>query len=85
VTYRDNGCHSFGVDYDSTVAEGPGEGAFRPAGDVTITGTREWKTAELRLPDCRFMNRGNGADFRLAVRGGELELAIRHVELRKAD
>jgi hypothetical protein len=85
VLYREGGCSSFGVEYDSTVTEGPFDGAFRPAGTVTISDTGEWKAAELCLPDCRFMNRGNGADFRLAIRGGPLELAIRRVELRKID
>ncbi len=83
VTYRDAGCSSFGVEYDSTVNEGPLAGAFRPAGGVQITGTGRWKTAEFNLPDCCFMNRGNGADFRLAVVGGEIELAVSWAELRK--
>jgi len=85
VTYRDGGCASFGVEYDSMVTEGPHGGAFRPAGGTTVTGTGQWKTAEFRLPDCRFMNRCNGADLRLAASGGEIELAISHVELKKTD
>jgi len=84
VTYRDRGCSSFGVEYDSMLDEGPLAGAFRPGAAATITGTGDWKIAEFRLPDCRFMNRGNGADLRLAVQGGGLELAIRRVELSKA-
>ena len=39
VTYRDAGCSSFTVEYDSTVNEGPLAGAFRPAGGVEIVGT----------------------------------------------
>ncbi|MBP7052416.1 MAG: DUF5010 domain-containing protein [Phycisphaerae bacterium] len=83
VTYRDAGCSSFAVEYDSTVDEGPLEGAFRPAGGMQVTGTGEWKTAQFRLADCQFMNRNNGADFRLAVFGGDVELAVSRVELRK--
>jgi hypothetical protein len=83
VTYRDAGCTSFAVEYDSTVNEGPLEGAFRPAGGVQVAGTGEWKTAEFKLPDCYFMNRNNGVDFRLAVFGGDFELAVSRVELRK--
>lgn len=83
VTYRDAGCSEFRIDYDSTVSEGPFDGAFRPAGGVAVSSTGQWKTAEFRLPDCRFMNRGNGADFRLAVVGGELELAVRRLELHR--
>ena len=67
VTYRDAGCSSFGVEYDSTVNEGPLEGAFRPAGSVQVGDTGQWKTAEFKLPDCCFMGRCNGADLRLAV------------------
>ena len=76
VTYRDAGCSSFGVEYDSTVNEGPLAGAFRPAGGVQIGGTGQWRTAEFKLSDCCFMNRCNGADLRLAVVGGEIELAV---------
>jgi hypothetical protein len=71
------------VEYDSTVNEGPLEGAFRPAGRMQVAGTGEWKTAQFRLPDCQFMNRNNGVDFRLAVFGGDFELAVSRVELRK--
>jgi hypothetical protein len=85
VTYRDAGCSSFAVEYDSTVNEGPFGGAFRPAGGVAITGTGLWKTAEFQLPDCRFMNRCNGADLRLVAGGQEMELAVTHVKLQKAD
>ena len=85
VTYRDAGCSAFAVEYDSTVGEGPLDGAFRPAGNTAVTGTGQWKTAEFRLSDCRFMNRSNGADLRLAITGGDLELAVRQTELRKAE
>ena len=84
VTYRDAGCAAFGVAYDSTVSEGPLDGAFRPAAGVTLAGTGQWKTAEFKLSEPRFMNRCNGADLRLAITGGDVELAIRRVEMRKA-
>ena len=85
VTYRDAGCDSFAVEYDSMVSEGPRDGAFRPAGGAALAGTGQSKTAEFRLPDCRFMNRSNGADFRLAAGGGALELAVSRVEVDRAD
>jgi hypothetical protein len=85
VTYRDAGCSSLAVEYDSTVNQGPFDGAFRPAGTAAISGTALWKTAEFRLPDCRFMNRCNGADFRLVVTGREMELAVSRLQLHKAD
>jgi hypothetical protein len=77
VTYRDAGCSSFLLEYDSSNPQaGLYEGAFRPVGNVTISGTGKWKTAEFTLPQCRFMNRCNGADFRISVADGNLELAI---------
>lgn len=85
ITYRDAGCSSLAVEYDSTVNEGPFGGAFRPAGSAAVTGTGAWKTAEFRLPDCCFMNRGNGADFRLVAGGGDIELAVSQLTLQKAD
>ena len=84
VTYRDAGCSSFRLEYDSTES-GPLEGSFSPAGSVSIGASGKWKTAEFTLPQCRFMNRCNGTDFRLAVVGGDLELAISRVELERAE
>lgn len=83
VTYRDAGCLAFGVEYDSTVSEGPLAGAFRPAGSVAVTGSGQWKTAHFALPDCRFMGRCNGVDLRLVVTGGDMELAVKRVEVAK--
>jgi len=85
ITYRDEGCSSMGVEYDSTVPEGPFAGSFRPARGVAIGGTGQWKTAEFQLPDCRFMNRANGADLRVVVTGGDLKLAIRRAVLARTD
>jgi len=76
VTYRDAGCSSFLVEYDSSnPSEGIYEGAFRPNGNVEIKNSGQWKTAKFTLPECRFMNRCNGADFRLAILGGELTVS----------
>ena len=85
ITYRDAGGSSLAVEYDSTVNEGPFGGAFRPAGRAAVTGTGRWKTAEFRLPECRFMNRCNGADLRLVVSGQEMELAVSRVDVQRAD
>lgn len=84
VRYRDAGCSGFAVEYDSTVDEGPLDGAFRTAGSVRLSGSGRWKKAEIALPDCRFMNRCNGADFRLAITGGQMELMIDEVQVEKA-
>jgi len=84
VTYRDAGCSSFRVEYDNTdSAQSVLEGAFRGAGDVSVGNTGAWKTAEFRLPSCRFMDRCNNADVRLAVLGGSLELAIRSMTITR--
>jgi hypothetical protein len=84
VTYRDMGCSAFCIEYDNTdPAKGLFEGAFRKIGNVAVEDTGAWKTAEFTLPQCRFMNRCNDADFRIVVLGGELELAVRKVEVTK--
>ncbi len=84
VTYRDAGCSSFHLEYDNTNSKiGPLGGAFRPAGNVSVDGSGKWKKAEFTLPQCRFMNRCNGVDFRIVVLGGDLTLAISGVKLVK--
>ncbi len=84
VTYRDAGCSSFRVEYDNAdPAQSIFEGAFRKAGEVSVANTGGWKTAELSLPSCRFMDRCNSADFRLVVLGGNLELTIRAVRVTR--
>lgn len=85
VFYRDAGCASFCLEYDNAdPAQGLFEGAFRRAGDVSIKGTGDWKTAAFTLPHCQFMNRCNDADFRIVVLGGELELAVRKVTVARS-
>jgi hypothetical protein len=84
VTYRDAGCSAFCIEYDNTdPAKGLFEGAFRKVGNVTVRNTGAWKTAEFTLTQCRFMNRCNDADLRIVVLGGELELAVKKVELMR--
>jgi len=84
VTFQDAGCSAFRIEYDSTNPHnGSLQGAFRPTDDVSIQASGKWRTAELALTDCRFAGRCNGADFRIAVFGGDLELAVRKVTLTK--
>lgn len=81
VTYHDAGCSLFGVEYDSSnPSEGRFEGAFRAVGGVKVEKTGEWKTSGVALKECRFMNRCNGVDFRLAIFGGELAVSGVRVE-----
>ena len=83
VTYRDEGCSAFCIEYDNTnPAKGPLEGAFRKVGNVTIENTGQWKTAEFTLVQCRFMNRCNDADFRIAVIGDKMDLAVKKVVVK---
>ena len=84
VTYHDAGCKSFNLEYDNTDPKiGPREGAFRPAGNISVGSSEKWKTASFKLSQCRFMNRCNGTDFRIAILGPDFELAISKVKLTK--
>jgi hypothetical protein len=83
VTYREAGCSSFGIEYDSAVSEGPLAGAFRPGGSAVVGDNEAWKTARFGLPDCRFVGRCNGADFRLSIAGKDMELAVAGVTVSK--
>ncbi|TKJ35743.1 MAG: hypothetical protein CEE38_14145 [Planctomycetes bacterium B3_Pla] len=86
VSYRDAGCASFHIEYDNTdPGKGALEGAFHRIGNVAVKSTGSWKTADFELAQCRFMNRCNSADLRIAVLGGDLELAINKVELRRSE
>ncbi len=84
VTYYDAGCDHFEIEYDNVDAtKGAREGAFRAGGRAEVGQTEQWKTASLPLGRCRFMNRCNGADFRIAVLGGDMSLAVREVVVEK--
>ncbi len=84
ITYLDAGPDSFCVEYDNVdVTQGPVQGAFRASTSVKLTSTGKWKTATIPLPQSRFVNRANGADFRLTPLGGNLELAVSKIELWK--
>lgn len=84
ITYLDTGPDSFRVEYDNVdVTQGPVQGAFRSSKPVKLTGTGQWKAATIELPQSRFVNRANGADFRLTPLGGKPELAISKIELYK--
>jgi hypothetical protein len=84
VTYRDAGCLTFHLEYDNTNPKiGPREGAFRPVGNISVGESSKWKTVRFALPECRFMNRCNGADFRINILGGDKSLAIKKVKLKK--
>jgi hypothetical protein len=57
--------------------------AHRHGGSVTLGQTEGWKSQVFELEECRFDNRANGGDFRLAVRGGLKELAVSKVQVKR--
>ncbi len=63
--------------------QGPVQGAFRSGETVAVGDSGKWKTATMRLEHCRFVNRCNQADFRLAVGGGKLSLAVSEITIGK--
>ncbi|MBN1844960.1 MAG: DUF5010 domain-containing protein [Sedimentisphaerales bacterium] len=84
ITYLDAGCSAFQVQYDNAdPAAGAVQGAFRGGETVRLTGSGQWRTVTLPLARCRFANRANGADFRLAPLGETLDLVIADIILRK--
>ncbi len=81
VEYLDRGGKDFGLDYDSTDATAPINGAFKSAPPCTRTNTGEWKTHVFALPDARLAHREHmGSDFRLVAFGDDL--LVRRVEVR---
>ncbi len=81
--YLDEGTRPILVQYDSLPGTGPVDGAYREAPRrIERTGSGQWKTAELTLPQARCANRQNGgADLRFVSPGSEL--AIRRIEVSK--
>ena len=59
------------------------DGAFRPTPPVAVGSTGTWRSARLILPQARFIDRTNNADFRLCITGHRCRLAVREVIVRK--
>ncbi|MBI4579866.1 MAG: DUF5010 domain-containing protein [Planctomycetes bacterium] len=85
LVFRDDGgCAQFRVEYDnSDPAVGPQAGAFRPTRDIVVGATGTWRTVKLILPQVRFIDRTNGADFRISITGHQRRLTVREVIVRK--
>ena len=85
IVFRDDGgCDAFSIHYDnSNPMAGPVDGAFRPGPTIPVGNTGTWRTVTVQLPDVRFANRGNKADFRLAPTGGQDRLTIREILVRR--
>jgi hypothetical protein len=79
VEYLDVGRASMELHYDSldqNVGKSAIPGAFKDAaGAVALTNSGERRTAVFSLPDPRFEDNCNGADFRLSFTGGSFHIA----------
>lgn len=85
VTYLDAGCDAIEIQYDAAdPSASVREGAFAGGGVVSVEHTGEWRTATFELEGCRFANRANGGDFRLAALGSEARLAISRVVVTRS-
>ncbi len=85
VTFLDDGgCTQFHIDYDSSDPKsGLVGGAFRPTRSVAVGTSGQWRTERFTLPEVRFVNAGNGGDFRLSPAGGRLALGVCEVVVKK--
>jgi hypothetical protein len=73
---------AFSVHYDSYYPGLKGlDQAFRGVKPATVEQTEGWNIAVFQLPEPRFENRANGADFRLFVEGDDI--IVKNVSLRK--
>ena len=80
VEYYDLGRGDLTLEYDSTdlaVRDAPQvPGAFKDAaGKIQLQDTREWRTFVFSVPDARFTNGCNGADFRLTCNAASLAIS----------
>jgi hypothetical protein len=84
VEYLDEGEGVVGIDYDSSDTKATLGGAYKPMSELfKLTGTGQWKTAAVVLPDAKLSDRQNsGADFRLYM--GEGSLRVRKISLSRA-
>jgi hypothetical protein len=85
VTFlEDDGCDDFFITYDNNDPKlGEHDGSFRPLPYVKVGNTGQWRTLNFVLPNVRFSNRGNCADFRISVDSGKQNLTVSEVIVRK--
>jgi hypothetical protein len=82
VQYLDSGPAWFRLEHDSCdPATRPIRRYFLSAGEQRIAGTGQWRRATFRLKLPAFLNRANGADFRLGCAGADL--AVSSVTIRR--
>lgn len=78
IDYFDEGFDALSLEYDSSDFEGSvREGAFKgvQAPPIKCGHSRAWKKVHWSLADARFANRCNGADWRIAVLGGDVMMS----------
>jgi hypothetical protein len=81
VDYFDEGNGRLGLHYDS-----PGEtipDKFKNSEVVTYGNTLTWKSHTFALPDAVMTNRSNGADFRINIGDGAVDLKVAAVRVAK--
>lgn len=83
VEYFDESDGTLMLEYDSGDPHAPHGGAFKARAIAEQRGTRQWRTARLRLDDAAFSGRANGGDLRFSVPGGDAVLA--RCVVRKVD
>ncbi|MBI2841776.1 MAG: beta-galactosidase [Armatimonadetes bacterium] len=70
VEYFDEGLGKFQIQYDSTDAKEPENGAYKNGGTELLLDSRQWRKVTFEIFDARFDSRQNlGGDFRLFCRG----------------
>lgn len=75
VEYFDEGESKVWLHYDSTDDKAEWGGLYKYLRAFALTNTRQWKTADILIPDARFASRENGgSDFRLYMGAGSLHV-----------
>jgi hypothetical protein len=85
LEYLDTGSGRIVLEYDSTDARAPHQGAYTPhRRTLTRAGTTEWRTATFSIPNARFAGSQNaGADFRFYNSGADLR--VRAVRVKRVE
>lgn len=85
VKFLDDGsCEQLRIEYDNNDQTiGPRAGAFRPTDAVPVGNTGQWREHTFKLPNVRFVNACNTADFRLSPEGGKFSLTVSEIVMKK--